>query len=199
MIRLNMPVIVEGKYDKITLENIIDAPIIKTDGFRIFSQKDKCDYIRALAKKNGIVVLTDSDNAGQLIRSYLKKICGDSKIVNVYIPQIKGKEKRKTTASKEGFLGVEGMNEEVIKNAFSRSNVSFDYIKRDDIVTKQDFYLYGLSGRENSASIRKNLASFLELPKNISSSAMLDAINSLYGKTEFERRLLLWQQDTDKK
>ena len=124
MIRLKQAVVVEGKYDKITLENIIDAPIFTTDGFGIFKNREMCALLRTLSQRDGIIVMTDSDSAGALIRSYLKNICAGGKIINVYIPQLSGKERRKRTPSKQGFLGVEGMNAGIILAALKRSGIA---------------------------------------------------------------------------
>lgn len=124
LIRLDRPVIVEGKYDKITLENVIDALIIPTDGFRIFKSPEKAALIRAAAKDKGVIVMTDSDSAGAVIRAYLKKLLGNTEIINVYVPALKGKERRKAKYSKEGLLGVEGMSPEVIAEALQRCGVS---------------------------------------------------------------------------
>ena len=186
MISLDMPVIVEGRYDKKTLENIVDTLIIATDGFSVFKDREKCALIRSLAEKSGIIIMTDSDSAGSVIRSYLKKIAGSARIVNVYIPCIKGKEKRKASPSKEGFLGVEGMTEEVILQALSKSGICAstepEHKRR---ITKNDMYLLGLSGRKDSSLKRKELLKKLELPENLSSSAMLDVINDMYGYEQF--------------
>ncbi len=186
MIKLESPVIVEGKYDKITLENIIDALIIPTNGFSLFKDKEKCDLIRLLAKKHGIIVITDSDSAGNMLRAYIKNIVGDSKIINVYIPQIKGKEKRKREHSKEGFLGVEGMSREVIEKALEKSGV-FGRTTPDNSrkITKTDLYVMGLSGGENSSDKREKLLGKLELPTNLSTNAMLDVLNTLMTYDEF--------------
>ena len=121
LIKLSQVVIVEGKYDKITLENVIDATILTTNGFRIFKDKEKRDLIRLLAERKGIIVITDSDSAGALLRSHLKQICPENTITNVYIPQLYGKEKRKSKPSKDGFLGLEGMTQELIIDALARS------------------------------------------------------------------------------
>ena len=186
MIKLECPVIVEGKYDKITLENVIDALIIPTNGFSVFKDKEKRDLIRLLAKEKGVIVMTDSDNAGNLIRSYIKKIVGDSKIINVYVPALSGKEKRKTKASKEGLLGVEGMTPEIIEKALEKSGVfGREVASKRRKITKNDMYLLGLSGRENSSIKRKQLLKKLELPQSLSSSAMLDILNTLYTYEEF--------------
>lgn len=186
MIKLECPVIVEGKYDKITLENVIDALIIPTNGFSVFKDKEKRDLIRLLAKEKGVIVMTDSDNAGNLIRSYIKKIVGESKIINVYVPALSGKEKRKAKASKEGLLGVEGMTPEIIEKALEKSGVfGREVASKRRKITKNDMYLLGLSGRENSSIKRKQLLKKLELPQSLSSSAMLDILNTLYTYEEF--------------
>ena len=141
MIKLECPVIVEGIYDKITLENVIDALIIPTNGFSVFKDSQKRDLIRLLAKEKGVIVMTDSDNAGNLIRAYIKKIVGGSRIINVYVPSLKGKEKRKTKASKEGLLGVEGMSPEMIEEALKRSGVIGREVPQNARkITKNDMY-----------------------------------------------------------
>ena len=150
MIKLDKPVIVEGKYDKITLENIVDTLIITTDGFGIFKNKEKCDLIRCLAKKNGLIIMTDSDSAGAVIRSYIKKIASDCEIINVYVPELSGKEKRKDKPSKSGLLGVEGMTPEIIENALKKSGVFSVKTEERRKITKADMYAFGLSGREDS-------------------------------------------------
>ena len=186
MISLKSPVIVEGKYDKITLENVIDTLIIATDGFRIFKDKQKCAMIRKLAQNNGIIIMTDSDSAGALIRAYIKKIVGDSEIINVYVPTLPGKEKRKSAPSKEGFLGVEGMSAQTIRESLEKSGVfSCEKDKNRRKITKNDMFCLGLSGVQNSGEKRKALLKKLELPESLSSSAMLDVLNNLYTYEEF--------------
>lgn len=200
LIRLRQAVIVEGKYDKITLENVLDATIITTDGFGIFKNKEKCDLIRTVAQKHGVVVVTDSDSAGALIRSHLKRICPKDSIVNVYIPQLSGKEKRKSHAGKQGLLGVEGMSKEVLITAFERSGITSDEAtaKRRQ-VGKGDFFALGLSGRENSARARDDFARFAGLPTGISANALLDAVNAIFSYEEFSKAVEQWRQETDKK
>ncbi|MBR6533108.1 MAG: DUF4093 domain-containing protein [Clostridia bacterium] len=188
MIKLNMPIIVEGKYDKITLENVVDTLIITTNGFGIFKDTQKCELIRMFAKREGIIVLTDSDSAGNMIRAHIKSIVKDGKIINVYVPQLKGKEKRKTTASKEGFLGVEGLSKEVLIEALLKSGVTdFKTDGITDKITKTDMFLNGLSGTENATNNRKALLKFLNLPDNLSANATLDVLNTLLSKEEFEK------------
>ena len=195
LIKLKQPVIVEGKYDKITLENVIDALIIPTNGFGIFKDREKCAMIRSLAKKNGVIVLTDSDGAGAVIRSYLKKIIGDSEIINVYVPQLKGKEKRKSAGSKEGLLGVEGMTPEIIEEAFKKSGVFCTKAETVKKITKADMFKYGLSGCKDSGEKRKSFLKFLSLPENLSSSAMLDVMNNMFTESEFEEKITLWREN----
>ena len=201
MIRLREAVIVEGKYDKITLGNIIDATIIQTNGFRIFKDKDKCELIRRIAQKNGIIIITDSDSAGALIRAHLKNICAGARITNVYVPQLSGKEKRKAKPSKQGFLGVEGLSPDTIRQALSRSGITEDSECKTPqrLITKADLYVLGLSGSTDSSSLRERLAEFLQLPKEMSSSAFLDAVNAVYGAEEFIKAVELWRQEEDKR
>lgn len=186
MIKIKQPIIVEGKYDKITLENAVDALIIPTNGFGIFKDREKCAMLRALAEREGIIVLTDSDSAGNMIRAYIKKIVGNAKITNVYVPVLHGKEKRKSAPGKEGILGVEGMSREVLLRAFEKSGITATEVKADGrAITKADMYEVGLSGRDNSAEARKRLLKHLQLPEKLSSSAMLDVLNTLLTYDEF--------------
>lgn len=188
MIKLDMPVIVEGKYDKITLENVVDTLIITTNGFSVFKDKQKCELIRAFAKSSGIIVLTDSDSAGNMIRNHIKNIAQDGKVINVYIPQLKGKEKRKATPSKEGFLGVEGLAKSCLLEAFEKGGVTASEVpQKREKITKTDLFINGLSGTENAAENRKTLLEFLNLPNNLSANAMLDVINTLFDKQKFEK------------
>lgn len=199
MIKLRQAVIVEGKYDKITLGNIVDATIITTNGFGIFKDKESCEYIRRLSAERGIIVITDSDSAGAMIRAHIKNICGeDRNIINVYIPQLSGKEKRKDKPSKEGFLGVEGMTAEVLKEALRRSGVTECQSDDKRKITKNDLFTLGLSGCKYSKEFRTALCAFLKLPSNLSSNAFLDAINTLYGYEDFFEAVKKWQRETDK-
>ena len=186
LIKLKMPIIVEGKYDKITLENVVDTLIISTDGFRIFKNKEMCDLIRTLAKEKGIIIMTDSDGAGQVIRNHIKNIAADGEIINVYVPQLNGKEKRKNAPSKEGFLGVEGLSKEVLTEALLKYGVLNDGVDTPEKrITKVDFYNLSLSGTENSGENRKKLILALGLPSTLSSSALLEVVNTLYTYDEF--------------
>lgn len=186
MIKLKQAVIVEGKYDKIKLKSIIDAPIITTDGFGIFKNREKMALIKSLAQKRGIIIMTDSDSAGFMIR---KKICGSvnsGQILNVYIPDIFGKERRKAHSSKEGKLGVEGVPKDVILTALKRAGVtSTESVKSGGEITKADLFELGLSGRPNSAQKRLALLKSLNLPENMTANSLLEVLNIFFTKEEF--------------
>ena len=191
MIKIKEAVIVEGKYDKIKLSGIIDTVIIETDGFAIFKDKEKQNLIRFLSEKRGIIIMTDSDSAGFKIRNFINGITKSENIKNVYIPDIYGKEKRKTESSKEGKLGVEGMNPEIIMTALEKAGVlcSENDKKSGNEITHTDFFEDGISGGENSSQIRKALAKELELPERISSSSLLKIINSYMTYDEYKEAI----------
>lgn len=181
MIKLKQAVVVEGKYDKIKLAGILDATIIETGGFRIFKDKDKAAMLRALAKTAGLVILTDSDSAGFLIRGHIKGCISEGKIYNAYIPEILGKEKRKQQPSKAGTLGVEGVPEEVILRALEKAGVYADESAEDARrITKADLFEDGLSGTAGSAALREKLLESLGMPKYLSANSMLEVLNTLY-------------------
>lgn len=190
MIKLKQAVIVEGKYDKIKLSSIIDTLIIETDGFQIFKDKEKLGYIRLLAETRGVIIMTDSDSAGFLIRSHLVGSVKDGEIINVYIPDIKGREKRKEKDSADGLLGVEGMSEEVILSALSAAGVTADKTDKTEAtrrVTKADLYDDGLSGGKNSKELREKLLSELGLPKRISANAIPKALEYLVTYDQYKK------------
>lgn len=181
MIKIDQTVIVEGKYDKIKLSSILDAVIIETDGFGVFKDKEKQKLIRSLAEKKGIIIMTDSDSAGFVIRSFLSGIVSPDKITHVYIPDILGKEKRKTAPSKEGKLGVEGVSTEIILTALEKAGITGARLDDSDkrrLVTKTDFFEDGISGKANSHIKRKALLKALGLPENLSANGMLKIINT---------------------
>ena len=187
MIKINQAVIVEGKYDKIRLETVIDAPIITTNGFGIFSDKQKQSLIRKIAEKRGIVILTDSDSAGFLIRSKLCGMVPTEQITHVYILELRGKEKRKAQSSKEGLLGVEGVPNDIIAAAFERAGLLGDIDSDNDNrrkITKTDLYDLGFCGKENSAQLRKMLIKKLFFPSHMSANALLSALNILMDYDE---------------
>lgn len=187
MIEISRPIIVEGKYDKIKLSRIVKANIITTDGFGIFSKAEKTALIRRLAADNGIIVLTDSDGAGLVIRNFLRNILPSDKIIHIYTPQVKGKEKRKSAPSKEGFLGVEGMDTDWLESALAP--FADGGAKSRMTITKADFYALGLSGGPDSETRRKKLSRFLKLPDNLSANALLEAICLLVTEDEFSDAL----------
>lgn len=187
MIHLEQAVIVEGKYDKIKLSGIVDGLIIQTNGFRIFKDREKRAMIRKLAHGPGIVILTDSDTAGLVIRNFVKSVAGSGKIINVYIPQILGKEKRKQQPSKEGTLGVEGMPEQVLADALRRAGVGVSRPVQRRRVTKLDFYDDGLTGGRESAQRRSRMLKQLGLPDYLSANALLDVLNAMMGYEEYKQ------------
>lgn len=188
MLKIKEAVIVEGRYDKIKLSSLIDAPIIETNGFRVFSDKEKQNLIRQIADVRGILVLTDSDSAGFVIRNFLKGVVDKSKIKHCYIPQIAGKEKRKAQKGKEGLLGVEGVSDEVIINAVRKSGATIIGEKNitDSEINKSDLFYLGLTGAENADKNRKKLLKYLNLPTYMTTNAMLTALNCLYSFEELK-------------
>ncbi len=179
MIRVDRAVIVEGKYDKIKLSSVIDGVIIETEGFGIFKDKEKQKLIRQLAEEKGLLILTDSDSAGFVIRSFISSIVNNKYIVNAYIPDILGKEKRKDTPSKEGKLGVEGVSREIIEAALKQAGIGCEEVPDTErkAVTNTDLYSDGLSGGADSKNKRKKFLKYLDLPEKMTTKAMLELIN----------------------
>lgn len=190
MLKIKEAVIVEGRYDKNTLLQCVDCTVIETNGFGIFHDSEKAALIRMISDKQGIIILTDSDNAGFLIRNHLKGL-SSVPFKHAYIPDIYGKEKRKKVSSKEGKLGVEGMSAEVIIDALKKAGATFldetDSFspRRSAGITKYDFYSLGLSGGTDSSYKRKRLLHRLSLPENMSANAMLEAVNLIFSREEF--------------
>lgn len=179
MIKLGPVILVEGKYDKIKLGQIFDGTILTTDGFGIFKQKDKLDLLRRLAESRGLLVFTDSDGAGLVIRNYLKGAIPEGKLYHAYIPDLYGKEKRKAKGSKEGKLGVEGVPDAVIIKAVEQSGALSGELPVSGNITKADLFELGLSGGAGSAKKRQVLLKVLELPENLSPNALLDVLNCI--------------------
>lgn len=195
LIKLKQAVIVEGKYDKIRLSNILDATIITTDGFRIFKDKEKRELIRLLAESCGIVIMTDSDYAGQMIRRHICNIVKNGEIANIYLPPIAGKERRKARLSAEGLLGVEGTDDTIIIQAIEKSGIAHLSVKeKGRKLTKTDLYRVGISGGENSRKKREAFCRYLDLPP-LPSNTLLEALNSLYSYDEFLERIQKWKQE----
>ena len=190
MLKTDKIIVVEGKYDKIKLSSLIDGVIIATEGFGIFKDKEKQRFLRKLAEKKDIVILTDSDSAGFLIRNFLSGILPKSKIINAYIPDIYGKEKRKAAPSKEGKLGVEGVSAEKIKSALEKAGVfvsEADGERRQ--VTKQDFYSDGFTGGAGSKEKRLKLLKKLDLPQNMTANSMIEIINAFMSFDDYKKAL----------
>ncbi len=187
MLHIDEGIVVEGRYDKERLKKVTDAPIICTCGFELYRSKRIINSIRQMAKTKGVIILTDSDRAGFRIRNYIKQCLGnESKVKHAYIPQIEGKEKRKTAPGKDGILGVEGIDEKVLEEILQKA-ATVTETKILTPVTKTDFFKDGFSGKEDSAEKRAILAKKMNLPPSMSANALLDLINKIYGKEEYEK------------
>ena len=191
-LKIAYPIIVEGKYDRMKLRAICEGLIIKTDGFGVFKKNEKAALIRALAGKSPIIVLTDSDGGGKVIRSHISTLVPKDKLIQLYIPKIEGKEKRKAEVSKEGFLGVEGMENELLYNLlapFSSENNAEANAKLEKIaqnsLSKVDFFVDGLTGGENSSQKRDELAEKFGLPDGMTPNALLEALKVVATYEEY--------------
>lgn len=183
MVKIRQAIVVEGRYDKNTLSQIVDAPILETSGFGIMKNKKQLELLRKVAKQRGLIVFTDSDGAGFVIRNYLKGAIDPQYLLHAYIPDIHGKEKRKAAPGKEGKLGVEGMRPEVIIDCLRRAGATVEgenTTEPSSFITKQDLMELGLSGGTGSSQLRLRLLKKLDLPEHMSSNAMLQALNLLY-------------------
>ena len=199
MVKIREAIVVEGRYDKNTLSQIVDAPIFQTDGFGILKNKEQLDLLRRVAVQRGLIVFTDSDGAGFVIRNFLKGAIQPQYLKHAYIPDIPGKEKRKASPGKEGLLGVEGMTPEIILNALTRAGatVEGESLNMGDSITKQDLVELGLSGGTNSALMRKQLLKKLDFPAHMSANAMLQALNLLYTKEELMQIIYASEREYD--
>lgn len=188
MVRLKQAVVVEGRYDVNTLRQIIDAPVFETRGFGVMKDAELVELLRAAARRRGLVILTDPDGAGFVIRNYLKNRLRGENVLHAYVPDIYGKEKRKTAPGKEGKLGVEGMRPEVLLQALRNAGAEVDGESTAPCavpITKTDLYALSLSGRASSAARRKTLQKELGLPEHLSANALLQALNLMFTKEEF--------------
>lgn len=193
MLKIREAIVVEGRYDKNTLSQIVDAPVFQTNGFGIRKDKTQLALLRKVAQTRGLIVFTDSDGAGFMIRNYLKSAIDSRYLKHAYIPDIPGKERRKASPGKEGKLGVEGMTKDVILGCLRRAGATFVGEKMLGPVceiTKQDLVELRLSGGVNSTARRAALLKLLEFPEYMSSNAMLQALNLLYTKEELRRLLM---------
>ena len=186
MVKIKEAIVVEGRYDKNTLSQIVCAPILETSGFGIFKDKQQMKLLRQIAEKRGLIVFTDSDGAGFVIRNHIKSAIPGKYLKHAYIPDILGKEKRKTAPGKEGKLGVEGMSKDIILQALRRAGATIEGedISSPQAITKQDLMALGLSGGPDSAAKRLTLLKMLDLPEHMSANAMLQALNLLYSLDE---------------
>ena len=186
MVKIREAILVEGRYDKNTLSQIVNAPIFETNGFGIFKDKARMALLRRVAEARGLIVFTDPDGAGFVIRNHVKSAIPGKYLKHAYIPDIPGKERRKAAPGKEGKLGVEGMTPAVILEALKRAGATMDDREVSDhsAVTKQDLMELGLSGGPNAAELRKRLLKKLDLPEHMSANAMLQALNLLYDREE---------------
>lgn len=186
-LKLREAVIVEGKYDKIKLSGILDAFIIETNGFSLFKDKARMAFIKKLARERGIIVLTDSDHAGFMIRHYIASGIPKEQIQHVYIPDVYGKEKRKQAPSKEGKLGVEGIAQETLLAAFTRAGIATQRVVHTHPITLYDLYAAGFSGTPHAKQKKKLLLKQLELPEFLSTQALLSCLNHCMTREEFLR------------
>ncbi len=184
-LKIDYPIIVEGKYDKIKISSIADACIIATDGFGVFKNSERLALIRSLAEKSKIIVLTDSDGAGKVIRSHITSAIPRDRLVQLYTPQIEGKERRKDRASKEGYLGVEGVEAETLRKILEPFASGRGEDSPREEITKADMYAARLTGAPDSAERRDRLAQSLGLPKGMTPNALLSALNVLLTRGEF--------------
>lgn len=189
MIKVDKIIVVEGKYDKIKLSSIVDGVIIETSGFGIFKDKEKQKLLRRLAVEKGLLILTDSDSAGFMIRSFLSSIVPNEYITNAYIPDVFGKEKRKDAPSKEGKLGVEGVSLEIITQALLNAGVGCSVSVKSVVnsVTNMDLYDDGLTGGTDSKEKRKRFLRYLDLPERMSTKSMLEVINTIMTYDEYKK------------
>lgn len=184
-------IVVEGRYDKNTLLQVVDAVVIETSGFGIFNDSQKQKLLRTMAEKRGLIILTDPDGAGFVIRNFIKSCIPAEQLKQAYVPDIPGKEKRKARPSREGKLGVEGMRAEILLNALKRAGATFEGEEADpniEKVTKADLYRIGLAGQEESAKKRAALIRSLDLPEHLSADALLNVVNAIMSREDFFSR-----------
>lgn len=197
MVKIREAIVVEGRYDKNTLSQIVDAPIFQTDGFGIFRDREKMRLLRRAAEKLGLIIFTDSDGAGFVIRNHIKSAIPEKYLKHAYIPDIPGKEKRKSAPGKEGKLGVEGIKPEIILEALRRAGATFEDGQAPAAggITKQDMMELGLSGGPDSSAKRKKLIKALDFPEHLSANALLQALNLLYSLDELKAAVAALETD----
>ena len=194
MRKIREVIVVEGRYDKNTISQVVDATVVTLGGFSVFNNKEKLAFLRRLAEERGLIVLTDSDGAGFVIRNYLKGALPKDKVKQAYIPDIHGKERRKRHAGKEGKLGVEGMRTEVLLETLARAGATFldgegESALRKEPITKADLFTLGLTGGPDSSAKRQTLLKKLDLPEHLTANGMLEALNLLYDRETLEQAM----------
>ena len=189
MVKIKEAIVVEGRYDKNTLSQIVDAPILETNGFGIFKDKAQMSLLRQVAEKRGLIVFTDADGAGFVIRNHIKSAIPGKYLKHVYTPDILGKERRKNAPGKEGKLGVEGMRPEIILEALRNAGATIEGedLSEPNRITKQDLMALGLSGGQDASAKRLELLKKLDLPQHMSANALLQALNLLYSLDELQQ------------
>ena len=189
MRRIKEVIVVEGRYDKNALSQVVDAVILETSGFGIFNDRQRQKLLRTMAEKRGLIVLTDPDGAGFMIRNFIKSCIEPALVKQAYVPDIHGKERRKAAPSKEGKLGVEGMRPQILLAALERAGATFDdgepSNNHNAPITKADLYANGLSGKNGSSQARKELLQQLELPERLTADGLLDVLNAVMSREEF--------------
>lgn len=201
MVKIREAIVVEGRYDKAALASYLDALIVVVDGFALFHDAEKMALLRRLADERGLVVLTDPDGAGFVIRNHIKSAIDPAKVKHAYIPDIAGREKRKRRDSKEGKLGVEGVAPEIVLDALRKAGVRLDdsaSMKKNGL-SKADMYALGLSGRADSARMRQLLKQKLRLPEKMASNGLFEVLNALYDREELERLVAELHKECDNK
>lgn len=196
--RIREVIIVEGRYDKNALSQVVDAVILTTEGFGVFHDKEKLSYFRRLAEQRGVILLTDPDGAGFVIRNHLKGALPPERVKQAYVPDVPGKERRKKKGGKEGKLGVEGMSPEVLLAALKNAGATIEgesTARENDQITKQDFVEFGLSGGPNASERRKRLENRLHLPEHMSANALLQALNLLLSREELGEIVREWDNE----
>ena len=189
-LKIDLPIIVEGKYDKIKIKSVADACVIQTDGFGVFKNNERLALIRQLAKKSRIIVMTDSDGAGKVIRAHITSAIPKDRLIQLYIPQVEGKERRKEAPSAEGFLGVEGTEIETLRRLLEPfANGVSDAVSEREEITKADFFEMGLTGGSDSVERRDAFAVSIGLPAKMTPNALLSAVNVILTRKEFFKKL----------
>ena len=192
MERIREVIVVEGRYDKNTVSQVVDATVVTLGGFAVFNDKEKLTFLRRLAEQRGLVILTDSDGAGFVLRNYLKGALPKDRVKQAYIPDVKGKERRKRRGGKEGKLGVEGMSPAVLREALRKAGATFEdgeAPEQGEALTKADLFALGLSGGTGSAERRRRLLKRLDLPEHLTANGMLEALNLLVSREALEALL----------